>query len=371
MRRCFEPRFPIGHRRVLVLVQEEARLLSHSFIGTSTSCSASSKRARESRQGARVARHLARGRAREGRGDDGRARSARRGPRRSRRSDREGPQLSPAGGNCNSATTTRHRAHAARPRARGRGRCRSVLISLGADLARVRRRVIQLLLATRDVRALWMSRFPACFASAARAGFSACRSARVVSPGGCAKDGDRMIMRGHGRAGGARHCVRYRLDDMDARDHTGSSRPPKVQAHAQRDAPVEDEGVGKSAALLSLRSSQAGARWRTSGRFGRAQGCRRFQLREARSRPGHRSGRRWLARRNAASTGCPATRMSPALSAARAVEAERCRGMEQSGNGPGLCATDAPAETRESTTYQRQRPDHRSSSAVARQAITA
>jgi hypothetical protein len=96
-------------------------------------------------QGARVTWHLARGRAREGRGDD---RACRIGPDRLpavHAPSEEGARAVAARGAPARPQLHRHRAHAAGPRPRGRGRRRPGPQSLGADLSRVRQQVIQLL----------------------------------------------------------------------------------------------------------------------------------------------------------------------------------------------------------------------------------
>ena len=118
-------RFTDRARRVLVLAQEEARLLNHSFIGTEHILLGPDPRGRRRRrQGARVARHLAGSGPREGRRDDryGRERAERLAAVHA--AGQEGARALAARGAAARAQLHRHRAHAARsgPRGRGRGR---------------------------------------------------------------------------------------------------------------------------------------------------------------------------------------------------------------------------------------------------------
>ena len=118
-------RFTDRARRVVVLAQEEARMLNHNYIGTEHILlglihegEGVAAKALES------PRHLAGGRARPGRGDHrpGPAGAERAHPVHAAR--QEGARAVPARGAAARPQLHRHRAHPARPDPRGRGRRR-------------------------------------------------------------------------------------------------------------------------------------------------------------------------------------------------------------------------------------------------------
>ena len=100
-------RFTDRARRVVVLAQEEARMLNHNYIGTEHILLGPDPRGRgRRRQGAGVPRHLAGGRAPAGRGDHrpGPAGAVRAHPVHPAR--QEGPRAVACARRCSSATTT-------------------------------------------------------------------------------------------------------------------------------------------------------------------------------------------------------------------------------------------------------------------------
>ena len=118
-------RFTDRARRVVVLAQEEARLLNHSYIGTEHILLGPDPRGRRRRgEGAREPRHLARGCAQPGRGDHrpGRLVAVRAHPLHA--ASEEGPRAVPARGAAARPQLHRHRAHPPRADPRGRGRRR-------------------------------------------------------------------------------------------------------------------------------------------------------------------------------------------------------------------------------------------------------
>ena len=140
-------RFTDRARRVVVLAQEEARLLNHNYIGTEHILLGLIHEGEgRRREGPRVPGHLARSGAQPGRGDH---RPGRHSPERAHPvhpARQEGPRAEPARSAPARPQLHRHRAHPARPHPRGRGRRRpGAAVKLGADLSRVRQQVIQLL----------------------------------------------------------------------------------------------------------------------------------------------------------------------------------------------------------------------------------
>ena len=144
-------RFTDRARRVVVLAQEEARLLNHNYIGTEhILLGLIPEGRRHRRQGARVARHLPRGRAQPGRGDHRSGWVDAVGAHPVHAPGQEGARaVAPRGARSSATTTSAPSTSCSGSSAKARASPRRCYVKLGADLSRVRQQVIQLLLGLR------------------------------------------------------------------------------------------------------------------------------------------------------------------------------------------------------------------------------
>ena len=140
-------RFTDRARRVVVLAQEEARLLNHSYIGTEHILLGLIHEGEGvAAKALEIARHLARSRPQPGRGDHRSGRFVAVGSHPVHAASQEGARAVTARGAAARPQLHRHRAHPARPHPRGRG-CRrpGARQARRRPLSRVRQQVIQLL----------------------------------------------------------------------------------------------------------------------------------------------------------------------------------------------------------------------------------